>query len=230
MIGIRIGYLGLFLAALMCQAQEGNWHPLFNGRDIDQWIKTGGEAVYFVENGELVGTTRPNTPNTFLCPPTLFRDFILEFEVKCHPDLNSGCQIRSAFRIEDLPESLIARLKDRPRARKGVERGLMIGPQIEIAANGNAGAVYFERYGGWILNPRPEVAEQAYLQDGWNRYRIKAKGNRIQVWINNVLITDDLEKESGMDIGYFGFQVHGVGDRKGPLEVRWRNIRVLPLN
>ena len=70
-------------------ASAGEWAAIFNGKDIEGWEKKGGDAVYNVESGCIVGTTKPKTPNTFLCPPKKYGDFGLTFEVKCDPALES---------------------------------------------------------------------------------------------------------------------------------------------
>ena len=76
-------------------ATAAEWQDLFNGRDIDGWIKRGGNASYAVEDGAIVGTSTLNTANTFLCTPRVYSDFVLEYEFQVDPKLNSGVQIRS---------------------------------------------------------------------------------------------------------------------------------------
>lgn len=82
------------------------WNTIFNGKDIKGWEKKGGEADYRVEDGCIVGTTKPKTPNTFLCPPKKYGNFELIFEVKCDPALNSGVQIRSISNANEIPADL----------------------------------------------------------------------------------------------------------------------------
>src|SRR5687768_14713190 len=75
------------------EAKE-KWTPLFNGKDLKNWVQRGGKAKYAVENGEIVGTSVPKTGNSFLCTKRDYSDFILELEFKVDPALNSGVQIR----------------------------------------------------------------------------------------------------------------------------------------
>ena len=87
----------LILTAAACgtaMAADG-WTDLFNGKDLDGWVKRGGRASYAVEGDSIVGTSTLNTENTFLCTPRDYSDFILEYEFKVDPKLNSGVQIRS---------------------------------------------------------------------------------------------------------------------------------------
>ena len=60
---------------------------------LDAWTKVGGEATYELIDGAIVGKTGEGK-NTFLTRGP-YANFILEFDVKCDADLNSGVQIRS---------------------------------------------------------------------------------------------------------------------------------------
>lgn len=56
--------------------------------------------------------------------------------------------------------------------------------------------------------------------------RVEASGSTIRTWLNGVPraeLKDDMTLS-----GFVALQVHGVGNRKEPLEVRWRNIRIQP--
>ena len=65
-------YTRIFLlASCYCLAMAGafaqnNWQDLFNGRDFESFQQLNGEAEYRVENGEMVGVSELNTPNSFL--------------------------------------------------------------------------------------------------------------------------------------------------------------------
>ena len=221
---IVVAVAGLYNA----DVQAGEWVKLFNGKDIRGWEKKGGAATYKVEGGCIVGTTKPNTPNTFLCPPKKYADFELTFEVKCDPALNSGVQIRSISDAEDVPSGLSG--KDAVKAKKKADGKSLFGPQVEIAANGNAAAVWFEGVGGWLLDPKPAITNKVYKKQGWNSYRVLAKGQHIQVWVNGTKISDGKDTRTHFTKGRLGFQVHGVGGRKDPLSVRWKNIQIREVN
>src|SRR5439155_14226124 len=87
----------VFAVAPSLSADEpgGHWVSLCNGKDLDGWVQRGGKAKYRVEDGQLVGSSVPNTTNSFLCTKKHYADFILELEFKVDPGLNSGVQIRS---------------------------------------------------------------------------------------------------------------------------------------
>ncbi|NNE91260.1 MAG: DUF1080 domain-containing protein [Verrucomicrobiales bacterium] len=188
--------------------QDENWTPLFNGKDLTGWTQKGGEAKYVVENGEIVGTTVPKTPNSFLCTEKNYGDFILELEFKVHPELNSGVQIRS----NSLPD-----YKD----------GRVHGYQVEIdpSRRGWSGGIYDEGRRGWLNDLRERLkARYAFKQNDWNHYRIEAVGDRIRTWINGEPAAD--LKDDMTASGFIALQVHGVGNREDPITVRWRNIRI----
>jgi len=208
--------VSLLVAGLLlgshAMADEDGFVSLFDGKTLDGWKQLGGKAKYEAVDGMIVGSTVPNTPNSFLCTEKLYGDFILELEFKVDPSLNSGVQIRS----NSLPD---------------YKNGRVHGYQVEIDPSGRAwsGGIYDESRRGWLNNLKEnEPARKAFKQNEWNHYRIIAKGDSIKTWINGVPaadLTDDMTAE-----GFIGLQVHGVGGRTEPIQVRWRNIRLKDLS
>jgi len=208
--------LVLTLGAGMAAADQSETRSLFNGRNLLGWQKKSGQAEYRVENGAIVGRTVDGSPNTFLCTDDTFSDFVLTFEVKLDDNsLNSGLQVRS--QIDD--------------------NGRVNGPQVEIEAAppaeqggpmGESGYIYGEATGrGWLSEDREPT--KAFKNDSWNKFKVRAEGNRIQTWINGQKI-EDLEDSEASQEGVIGLQVHGIPENRGPFEVRWRNIEIRELN
>lgn len=219
----------LCLAAVAtASAHDHKFAPLFDGKSVEGWSKKGGEATYEVKDGVLIGTTKPNTPNTFLCPPKQYANFELKFETNCDAALNSGVQIRSIDSLEMIPEGLADDALKKVESRGKV--GSLAGPQVEIAANGNAGGVWFEGAGGWGPEPNPEVAKEVYKPGEWNSYHVVVRGDIVKVSINGTVISEGSIERTFMKKGWLGFQVHGVGGREEPLKVRWRNIQIKELH
>ena len=77
------------------KAADDGWVNLFNGKNLDGWVQHGGKAKYRVEGNQIVGTTVPNTTNSFLCTKKNYANFILEADVKFDVHGNSGIQVRS---------------------------------------------------------------------------------------------------------------------------------------
>ncbi len=190
------------------------WRSLFDGKSLKGWRRLGGNAIYQVEKGCIVGITTPNTPNSFLVTEKPFSDFILELEVRIDTQLNSGIQIRS-------------------NSDPGYQNGVFHGYQVEIDPSPRAwsGGIYDESRRGWLFdlknNPK---AQAAFHKEGWNRYRIEAQGARIRTWINDIPVAD--LRDSMTCCGYIGLQVHSIGDDTTKLGKRviWRNIRLQKLD
>jgi hypothetical protein len=191
-------------------AQE-NWTTLFNGKDLSGWKQVNGQARYSVENGELVGTSVANTPNSFLITEKEYGDFILELEFKIAPGINSGIQFRSQQRPED-------------------ERVHGYQMEIDHSDRGWSGGVYDEARRGWLygLDLNPE-ARKAYRPGEWNTYRIACIGNDIRTWVNGIP-TVHLQDEMTLR-GFIGLQVHSLyKPEDAGKQVRWRNIRIRTTN
>lgn len=184
------------------------WVSLFDGKTLKGWTQRNGTASYRVEDGAVVGKTAEGSPNSFLCTDNDYEDFELTFEVNVDPGLNSGVQIRSQTRKDG---------------------GRVYGPQVEIeSAPGEGGYIYGEATGrGWITKEQP--IKNAYVNGQFNLYRVRAIGDRIQTWIGDTAVADIVDPESSRE-GFIGLQVHGIRKDVGPFEVRWKNIRVRPLN
>ena len=216
--------LVVMLSLLAAAAVAEDLKPLFDGKTLDGWEQHGGKAKYRVENGEIVGTSVPNTPNSFLCTTKEYGDFILELEFKVSPELNSGVQIRSQVFADEREIDVEGKKKRIPADR-------VHGYQVEIDPSPRAfsGAIYDEaRRGRFLADLKDnEAARKAFKQGEWNKFRIECRGDSIQTWINGVPAVD--LKDDVTPKGVIALQVHGVGQREEPLEVRWRNISLAEL-
>ena len=210
------------LVAFMVAGDRGavaqEWQSLFDGKTLEGWTQKNGTATYRVEDGTIVGKTSEGSPNSFLCTDKTYGDFELEFEVRVDDPLNSGVQIRS-------------------KTADGTNAGRVNGPQVEIEASGangaEAGYVYGEATGRGWLTPEERLKPHKHFKDGeWNKYRVVAKGPRIQTWINGEMIEDLTDEEiyKTHPRGFIGLQVHGIGREQGPYEVAWRNLRIKVLD
>lgn len=227
---LRISYLSaiLILALHMNLAGQDGWINLFDGSTLDGWSVHSGHAKYRVEDGAIVGQAVPNSPNTFLCTEREFSDFILEFEVLLEDDeLNSGVQFRSQI----APQELVFWFRNdqgeyRPTT---IPADRVYGYQVEIAAGGGSGGVYDEARRAMLPFWPEEGSDKrkAFKNKGWNSYRIECRGDSIRTIVNGRLICDFRDALS--DKGIIGLQVHDVGNDTTAYQVRWRNIRILPL-
>lgn len=209
-LAVALGLASAQLPTLSSAAEGAGWALLFDGRTLEGWRQINGSAKFEVRDAAIVGTSVPNSPNSFLCTVREYADFELEFEVMVDSELNSGVQIRS---------------HSRPEYRNGRVHGY----QVEIAVGGFSGGIYDEARRARFLNPQPPTPEiRDLLKPGeWNHYRVLCEGPRIRTWVNGTPVTD-LEDDM-TDRGFIGLQVHGVGDRTEPLTVKWRKLRIREL-
>lgn len=192
---------------------SGDWEYLFNGKDLTGWKQLNGKAKYEVVNGEIVGTSVLNTPNSFLATEKDFSDFIFEVEMFLEFDVNSGIQ----FRSQSLPE---------------FNNGRVHGYQCEIDPSPRAwsGGIYDEARRGWLypldINP---AGKAAFKKGEWNHYRIEAIGPSMRIWLNGIptaWLIDDMTPS-----GFIALQVHSINrpELEG-LKIRWKNIRIKTRN
>ncbi len=197
------------LLAIAAAAAADDFKSLFDGKSLTGWEVCNGQATYRVEGGAIVGRTAEGSPNSFLCTTREYGDFILEFDVKVDPALNSGVQIRSHRYVVDTGTH---------------KAGRVYGYQVEIAneKSGSSGGVYDEARRGWLHNPKTA----AFRDNEWNHYRVAANRDVIKTWVNGVPCADLVDP---MDqAGFIALQVHQFRGEK-PAEVRWRNIRILDM-
>jgi len=207
---VRLALLLTAAFATTALADDSGWTNLFDGKTLDGWEQRNGTATYRVEDGAIVGKTNEGSPNSFLCTTKEYGDFELEFEVRVDDGLNSGVQIRSQTR--------------------DTRTGRVNGPQVEIEKSpGESGYIYGEATGRGWLTPQDQLKAHSHLKNGkWNKYRVVAKGPRIQTWINGQPVADLVDEEiyKTHAKGFIGLQVHGIRKGTGPYEVAWRNIRI----
>ena len=196
-----------FSFATLANPPKEKWTNLFNGKDLSGWKQVNGNAKYDVIDGEIVGTSVKDTPNSFLITEKTYGDFILEVTFKIDDGLNSGIQFRSI---------------------QGTD-GKVRGYQMEIENSkerGWSGGIYDESRRGWLypveLN---QSSKSAYKWGEWNTYRIECFGSSIRTWVNKVpvaYLVDDLTPK-----GFIALQVHSLykPEDEGK-KTRWKNIRI----
>jgi hypothetical protein len=203
-------------------AEEG-WKNLFDGKDLEGWVQHGGHAKYSVESGEIVGTSVPNTGNSFLCTTRNYANFILEIEFNVQNGLNSGVQVRS----ECFEEPKVVTLGGK---KISIPAGRVHGYQVEIDPSSRAwtAGLYDEGRRGWLVNLKNnEAARHAFKAEEWNTFRIECKGDSIKTWLNGVPAAD--LHDAVTPTGFIALQVHSVGKKSEPFKVRFRNIRIKEL-
>ena len=195
---------------------------LFNGKDLTGW--QGREDLWAVKDGAIVGTTTDDKPikaNTFLIwKDGTPADFELTLQFKIEGG-NSGIQYRST--IKDEKEFIVG------------------GYQADIDSTNKFAGILYEEKGRGILCQRGQsttvnaegkkiakrFADSDALAKGihpgkWNDYRIVAKGNKLQHFINGAMTAEviDQQTEKAATSGVIAFQLH-----RGPaMVVSFKNI------
>jgi hypothetical protein len=220
---------------------------IFDGKTLANWE---GDTTYWrVENGCLVGEVRPTTllkTNTFIVwQGGTPGDFELKLDFRITEAGNSGVNYRSV-KLSDIPHALRGYQADidgkiNYTGQNYEERG-----RTTLAYRGET----------VIVSTQPHPTEPGSLQanvknnawnsrkvtgslgtadslktliksEGWNTCHIVAKGNRLQHFINGVLMSEVIDSDTVNQTftGLLGVQVH-VGP---PMKVEYRDIRLKSL-
>ena len=222
----------LLFSACGSALAAGGWTDLFNGKDLEGWVQRGGKASYAIVDGCIVGTSALNTPNTFLCTGRDYGDFILEYEFKVDPKLNSGVQIRSHSSAS--AQEIVWQGKP-----VTIPADKVHGYQVEMDPDPKkdrwwSGGIYDEGRRGWLFPGALGGEAQAFTDQGrkifkqgeWNHVRVEAKGDSLKTWLNGTpcaAITDSMTPS-----GFIALQVHDIGKdtEKDGTQVRWRKLRI----
>jgi len=226
----RILFASLFTALLfssVSSAQSAEGVSLFNGKTLEGW--RGREDLWSVENGAIVGKTsadKPITKNTFLIwDGETPADFELRITYWIEGG-NSGIQYRS--RVIDDAEFIVG------------------GYQADIEVSNNYTGINYEERGRGILAQRGQrvtIAEdgskqvekfgdaaeiaKAFKSNAWNEYRVVAKGNRLQHFINDTLTSEviDGQSDKAAKSGVVALQLH-VGPA---MVIRFKDLKIQSL-
>lgn len=241
-----MGFLPLFLMLVSYKvanrtvpAQKG-FVSIFDGKSLKGW---DGDSKYWrVENGNIVGEITPTTllkTNSFLIwqggKPA---DFELVLEFKITEAGNSGINYRSE-QLKDIPHALKGYQLDIDGANRYTgqnyeERGRTTlayrGQKTEIKSQNENTLQAKIKNNAWTdlrvtgsLGNSDDLLKKIKSED-WNTARLVAKGNRLQHYINGILMSDvtDHDQINGKSEGLLGMQVH-VGP---PMKVEYRKIRI----
>ncbi|MDB5249707.1 MAG: hypothetical protein JWQ40_4101 [Segetibacter sp.] len=243
---ILVVFLPVALLIASCKAQSKNnknaagFVQIFDGKTLNGWA---GDPTYWrVENGNLVGEITPTTllkTNSFIIwgggKP---KDFELTLEFKITKAGNSGINYRSV-EFTEVPHALKGYQLDidgaiRYTGQNYEERGRTTlayrGEIVTVNPPGSSTAAVrdYVKSNAWTvrtvtgsLGSSDELKNNIKSED-WNTCRLVAKGNRLQHYINGVLMSDvtDNDPVNGKSEGLLGVQVH-VGP---PMKVEYRNI------
>lgn len=232
------------LAALAFAVSVSAAEPVqvFNGKDLTGW--EGNMDLWSVKDGAITGITPPDPAdpkkgiikhNTFLVwKGGTVGDFELTFKYRLEKG-NSGVQYRSK------------------ELEAGAFGPVLSGYQADFEAGTKYSGILYEEKGRGILalrgektviKPAPEGAKKPVVEkagtvgdsdaiqaaiksEDWNEYKIVAKGNHVQHFINGmqtVDVTDD-DTANAPKEGLLGLQIH----QGPPMTVQFKDFNLVPL-
>jgi len=245
-----VGFIPVFMilsAYKMINAnliKQQGFVEIFDGKTLNGW--EGDPAYWRVENGHIVGEITPSTllkRNSFL----IWRggkpaDFELTLEFKITAAGNSGINYRSE-ELMDIPFALKGYQLDIDGANRYTGQNYEERGRTTLAYRGQKTIIKAQKTmdpsvtlqskiknNAWtdLVVSRSLGGSDALLQkiksEDWNTCRLIAKGNRLQHYVNGVLMSDvtDQDQINGKSKGLLGMQVH-VGP---PMKVEYRKIMI----
>ena len=248
----QIGLL-IFIISINCkvpvfgQNKEKGFVNIFNGKNLNNW--EGDPTYWRVENGNLVGEITPQTllkTNSFIVwkggEPA---NFELKGEFNITEKGNSGINYRSE-KLTDIPYALKGYQADIDGANRYTGQNYEERGRTTLAYRGQITSINSQT-GNWkpedvkakvqrnawsdlkvtgSLGNTDSLKTKIKSQD-WNSFHLIVKGNRLQHYINGILMSDvtDDDAVNGKAKGIIGVQVH-VGP---PMRVEYRNLRLKQL-
>lgn len=236
----RFLIIGFLIASTVsAQQKKDGFVLIFDGKTLKGW--ECDNALWRVENGSLVGEITADKllkTNTFM----IWRggepeNFELKLEYKISKDGNSGINYRSE-KVTGVPYALKGYQADidgmnRYTGQNYEERGRTTlayrGQTTKVnAASGSEPIKNNAWVSAEVVKSQSRDSLQQFIKtNDWNEMHLIVKGNRLQHYVNGVLMSDvtDYDNENKKLKGLLGMQVH-VGP---PMKVEFRNIRIKQL-
>jgi len=181
----------LFAFALI---RDGEWTPLFNGKDLDGWEAVSGSGdCWEVRDQKIVCK---GGKGGWLCTKEQYGDFEIEVEYNCPKDGNSGVFIRAP--------------REGHTSKLGMEIQLLDDDakiHEKIKPFQHTASIY------GVVAPSKPAQKPA---GEWNKIHIRCKGDHVAITLNGEKVVDaDMsaheELKSRPRKGYIGLQNHGSG-------------------
>ena len=210
-----MGFLGGIIMLSLCghsMAQEKGWVNLFDGKTLTGWKVMAGKAKYEVADGAIVGTSVPNSGNTFLVTEKEYGNLVFEVDIKIEDtSSNSGIQVRSHFD---------------PAANNG--KGKVFGRQCEADPSFRkwTGGIYDEGRRGWLYPLDLNADAKSVFKVGeYNHFTVECIGDEMKTWVNGkacAYLVDTIDSK-----GFIGLQVHAVKNESlAGKKIYFKNIRI----
>jgi len=202
---------------------------IFDGTTLSGW--SGLPVNWRVEDGAITGESLKDAPlknNTFLVYEKKFGDFELNCEFKIMGG-NSGIQYRS--KLMDAEKFIVGGYQADIDSQKDVKENSFVGINYEEQGRGilvQRGQIVSVGSDGKLSvigsTGDPVALRSKFKVDDWNTYRVVAKGNVCQHYINGVLMSElqDNQVEKRASEGVLALQLHAGP----PMKVQFKNIYI----
>ena len=232
-------------AAIEKEADEEGFVTIFDGKTLEEW--EGDTSLWKVENGSLVGEITPDkllkTNSFIIWQEGQPGDFELKTKFRITEAGNSGINYRSE-RLDTIPYALRGYQADIDGRNKYTGQNYEERKRTTLAYRGEEVIINGQNNQDGSL--RANVQNNAWQSrevtgslgnadslmakinpEDWNEAHLIVKGNRLQHYINGVLMSDvtDNDTTNRKMEGLLGVQVH-VGP---PMKVEYRNFRLKQL-
>ncbi len=229
------------------EAPEEGFVPIFDGKTLEGWL--GDPQYWRVEDGNLVGEVTPSTllkTNTFIIwqdgKPS---DFELKLEFRIAEKGNSGVNYRSEL-VDSIPYALRGYQADIDGRNTYTGQNYEERKRTTLAYRGERAIINAqadpEAPGSLVANIKNNAWQTREVigslgnidslkakinSEDWNQCRLVVKGNRLQHYINGILMSEVIDNDTinAKSSGLLGLQVH-VGP---PMQVEYRNIELKQL-
>jgi len=207
------------LTPLQAQETPAGFEKIFNGQDLTGW--KGSDKYWSVEEGALIGKADGSLKyNRFIISEVEpVRNFELRVKVKVSPGGNSGIQYRSKT-FHDLGDTVLTGYQCDVVSNRPEYNGMLYEEKERRILARTGKKVIIDTEGQpWVVGTLPV---KTFPAGEWHDFRILAKGNHLQHWIDGQQTIDVIDlDEKGRDLaGLLGVQVH-VGP---PMTIQYKDF------
>jgi len=226
-------------------SEQVGFVSIFDGTSLTNW--EGGSTYWRVENGNIIGEITPETllkANTFLIYKNELNDFELKTEFRISESGNSGINYRSEL-LDTIPYAMCGYQADIDGKHRYTGQNYEERKRTTLAYRGEKAVITSQENAEDLASLQANIKNNAWqsravtatlghidslrtkINSEWNEAHLIIKGNRLQHYINGVLMSDvtDNDTINRKASGFLGMQVH-VGP---PMKVEYRNIRLKKL-
>lgn len=170
----------LLISGIVEASAQSALELIFNGKDLSGWKAPEPNPYWKVSEGMFVGESEEKLKSNVLRTEKVYRDVIVEAEVRWNGEIDSGIMVRT-------PEIQV---------QIGVSRSLK---------QDMTGSFYVGKY---PEAGQAREANRLLKPGDWNAIRLQAKGDTFTVWLNGEKVSEYTDPKYSAP-GPIGLQVHG---------------------